>query len=181
MENSDNGKLRRWCIIGVFAVMVMATLWHFIYGWLPCGFLVAISPVNESPWEHAKLFFIPPLIWYIVMYFTVGRRYPNYVFAGAISLVLMPALILLLHVIFSSIIEETLPLDIVNSLVTIAFGMWVTYRLTVSKRKLNGVVFSTASVIIIVGLIILYATLTYHPPVHPLFMDKQTNQYGVPR
>ncbi len=84
MEKNDHRTLKRWCVIGVFVVLAIASLWHFIYEWLPCGFMASISPVNESPWEHAKLFFVPPLIWYVVMYFAAGRRYPNFVFAAAV-------------------------------------------------------------------------------------------------
>ena len=181
MEKSDHKTLRRWCIIGVFVVMGLATLWHFIYEWLPSSFMAAISPVNESPWEHAKLFFVPPLIWYTIVYFAAGRRYPNFVFAAAVSLVIMPAFMLALYGVYSRFIERTLPLDIANALVTIALGMVVTCKLTVSKRRLSGPVFSTLAVIIVVGLIIIYGLLTYDPPQVPLFLDKQTNGYGIPR
>lgn len=181
MVKGDHRKLRRWCIVGVFVVMAFATLWHFIYEWLPCGFMAVISPVNESPWEHVKLFLIPPLIWYIAVYFTAGRRYPNYVFAAAVTLALMPALMLALYGIYSQFMEETLPLDIVNSLVTISFGMAVTYKLTVSKRRLHGPVFSALAVVIVVALSVLYGLMAYYPPKVPLFLDMQTNEYGIPR
>ena len=181
MEKSDHKTLKRWCVIGVFVVMGLATLWHFIYEWLPCGFMAVISPVNESPWEHAKLYFVPPLIWYIAVYFATGRRYPNFVFAVAVSLILMPAFMLALYGIYSRFMEETLPLDIANSLVTIALGMVVTYKLSVSKRRLYGPAFSILAVAIIVGLIVMYGLLTYDPPRIPLFLDKQTNGFGIPR
>ena len=181
MKDSEHRALRRWCITGVFVVMGLATLWHFIYEWLPCGFLSVIGLVNESPWEHVKLFFIPPLIWYIVVYFAAGRRYPNFVFAAAVSLVLMPAFMLALYGVYSQFLEETLLLNIANTLVTIAFGMWVTYRLTVSKRRLHGPGFSAAAVIIIAGLIVLYGQMTYDPPHIPLFYDTEAGNYGIPR
>jgi len=181
MKKADNRKLIRWCVIGVFAAMAMASLWHFIYNWLPCEFLSVLSPVNESAWEHAKLFYIPPLIWYAVTYFAVGRRYPNYVFSCAVSLILMPALLLAMYSIYSPFLDETLPLDIVNSLVTIAFGMWTVYRLTVSKWSLGGHALILASLFILIGLMVLYAAMTYYPIEHPLFMDNRTGQYGIPR
>ena len=181
MEKSDHKTLRRWCIIGVFVVMGLATLWHFIYEWLPCGFMAAISPVNESPWEHVKLFFVPPLIWYTIIYFAAGHSYLNFVFAAAVSLLLMPALMLALYGIYSQFVEKTLPLDFANALVTITLGMAVTCKLAVSKRRMSGPVFSTLAVVIVAGLIILYGLLTYDPPRIPLFLDKQTGEYGIPR
>ena len=181
MEKSDHKTLRRWCIIGVFVVMGLAALWHFIYEWLPCGFMAVISPVNESPWEHAKLFFIPSLIWYFAVYFATRRRYPNFAFAASVSLVLMPAFMLALYGVYSQFVEETLLLNIANSLVSITLGMTVTYKLTVSKRRLYGPGFSVLAVFIVVGLIVMYGLLTYDPPQIPLFLDKQTNEFGIPR
>jgi hypothetical protein len=181
MDRGNNRILRRWCLIGIVAVMALAALWHFIYDWLPCGFLSTVSPVNESPWEHAKLFFIPPLIWYVIMYFGVGRRYPNYVFACAVLLLVMPVLMLLIYSACHLLGVDSLPVDIANALVSITLGLWVTYRLTVSVRKLNGPLYSTAAVVILAGLLVVYAVLTYYPPQHPLFWDQQTHQYGIPR
>ena len=181
MDRGNNRILKRWCLIGVLAVVVMASLWHFIYDRLPCGFLSIVSPVNESPWEHAKLFFVPPLLWYVVMYFIAGRRYPNYVFACAVSLLKMPALMLLIYEVCHALGVDSLPVDIANTLVSIALGLWAAYRMAVSGRKLQGPIFTVAAVVILAGLLVLYAMLTYYPPMHPLFLDQQTNQYGIPR
>ena len=181
MDRSDNRVFRRWCIAGVFAVMALASLWHFVYEWLPCGMLAAVSPVNESPWEHAKLFFVPPLVLYTVMYFAIGRRYPNYMFSAALSLVMMPAFMLALYCGYSQLAERTLPMDIANSLLTIALGMWLTYKLSVSGLKLHGPVFTTAAVLIVSGLAVLYGLLTCYPPQNPLFLDRETGRYGILR
>jgi hypothetical protein len=180
MSLHDKKKLRKWCVIGGFVALALATLWHFVYDWLPCGFLSVLSPVNESPWEHAKLFLVPPLIWYAVMYFAAGKRWPNYAFSCAVSLVAMPALMLLIYEVCHLLGVDSLPVDIANSAVSIAFGMWLTYRLTVSGWKLSGPVFSAAAAVILIGLLALYAALTYYPPASPLFMDPPTGQYGIP-
>jgi len=181
MGRNSRRKLKRWCIIGVLVVMGLATLWHFLYEWLPCGFLSVICPVNESPWEHTKLFFVPPIIWYVVMYFIVGMRYPNYTFACAVSLLVMPAAMLLIYWFCRALGIDSLPASIVNTLVSIATGMWGVYRLTISKRKLHGPVYTILSFLIFIGLFLLYGFLTYNPPRHPLFFDPRRNQYGIPR
>jgi hypothetical protein len=36
-------------------------------------------------------------------------------------------------------------------------------------------------VVILAGLLVVYAVLTYYPSQHPLFWDQQTHQYGIPR
>ncbi len=93
----------------------------------------------------------------------------------------MPAFMLALYSIYSPFMEETLPLDITNSLVTIAFGMWVTYRLSVSVRRLHGPVFSGITVFVIAALVVMYALMTYNPPHSPLFLDTETGSYGISR
>ena len=180
MSRNSRRRLKRWCIVGVLAVMGLATLWHFLYEWLPCGFLSVFCPVNESPWEHVKLFLVPPLIWFIVMYFAAGWRYPNYVFACAISLLVMPALMLLIYLACRVLGIDSLPASIVNALVCIAAGMWVVYRMAVSRHRLHGPAFTAAAIVIFIGLFILHALLTYYPPTHFLFWDPQKKLYGIP-
>ena len=55
--------LKKILSAGFLAVLVMGTLFHFVYSWtgnwIPAGFFV---PVNESTWEHMKLVFFPMLI-----------------------------------------------------------------------------------------------------------------------
>jgi cation transport ATPase len=181
MDKPGSRNLKKWCIIGIFVVLALAGLWHFVYDWLPSAILGSISPVNESPWEHTKLFFIPPLVYYIVLYAIAGRHYPNYMFACAISLLIMPALMLLLYGIYSSFIEETFVFDMVNSVVTVTAGLLTAYLLAVCRFKLHGRVFKVAAIIIMLGLIAMFHWLTFNPPSHPLFLDKNTMQYGIPR
>jgi uncharacterized membrane protein len=103
------------------------------------------------------------------------------VFACAVLLLVMPVLMLLIYSACHLLGVDSLPVDIANALVSITLGLWVTYRLTVSVRKLNGPLYSTAAVVILAGLLVVYAVLTYYPPQHPLFWDQQTHQYGIPR
>jgi hypothetical protein len=180
MDKPGSRNLKKWGIIGIFVVLALAGLWHFVYDWLPGGFLGSISPVNESPWEHAKLFFIPPLVYFAVMYAVAGRHYPNYVFACAVSLIVMPALMLLLYGIYSLFVEETFVFDMINSVVTVATGMLTVYQLTVCRFKLYGCNYRLAALIIVLGLFAVFALLTFYPPEHPLFLDKNTLQYGIP-
>jgi len=181
MEKPRAVGIKKWIIIGIFVVLALAGLWHFVYDWMPNAVLGSISPVNESPWEHAKLFFFPAIVYYAVMFAAAGRYYPNYVFACAVSLIVMPAVMLVLYGIYSSFAEETFVFDMINSVITVSLGMLTVYRLTVCRVKLHGGFFKLAAMIIVLGLLASYTLLTFFPPAHPLFLDKTTMQYGIPR
>ena len=62
-----------WCalictIICAIFVTVLGTLGHFFYKWSNYNpYIGLLFPVNESPWEHLKLFFFPSLFCYIFL------------------------------------------------------------------------------------------------------------------
>jgi hypothetical protein len=174
-----NKKLRRWSIIGVFVTFALAGGWHFLFELAPCGFFAAIAPANESPWEHAKLFFMPALIWYAVQYFIVGRHYPNFVFSHSIALLVMPALMLLLYYAYVPLTGESLAANLINSFVTIAAGAWLAYRLTVSKKNLSRVPYRIAAMAVVLVLLAVYIAFTFAPPHCGLFWDSSGQHYGI--
>jgi len=56
-------KNKKWkCILMLVATLVIGSLLHNLYVWLPNGFTALIAPVNESLWEHTKIIFYPLLL-----------------------------------------------------------------------------------------------------------------------
>lgn len=151
-----------------------------MYEALPCSVIGVIAPVNESPWEHAKLFLVPVLLWYVALYFIAGRKPPNFIFAHGMALLLMPVFMLLLYYAYQSFFEETLPLDLVNAFVTVAAGAFLGYRLTVSKKDFSAVPYRIAAPAVVVALLAVYAVFTYSPPHCDLFWDPSAHLYGIP-
>ncbi len=179
-DRDSRKKLRKWSIIGVFVTFALAGGWHFLFEVLPWPPLGVIAPVNESPWEHAKLFFAPALIWYTVQHFIVGKRFPNYAFAHSAALLLMPALMLLLYYAYVPLTGESLAANLINSFVTLSAGAWLAYRLTVSERDFSGEGYKTAAMVIVLALLAVYAVFTFWPPHARLFWDSSSRLYGLP-
>lgn len=173
-------KLRNWSMIGVLITFALAGGWHFLYEVLPCGVVGTVAPVNESPWEHAKLFFMPALIWYIALYFIAGKHYPNFLFAHSISLLVMPALMLLLYTIYLPFIGESLAANLINSFVTIAAGAFLAYRITRSGKDFSGVPYRIAALLILLALLMVFIVFTFWPPHCGLFWDPSHQLYGMP-
>jgi hypothetical protein len=172
--------LRRWSIIGVFITFLLAGGWHFLYSnVMQNGIIAAIAPVNESPWEHAKLFFIPALIVYIIIYFIAGKKFPNFIFSHAVSLLIMPAMMLLLFYAYQLVIPDSLAADLVLTFIVLALGQLVAYKFTVSKLKISGAGYKTAAAVIVLAILAVFIAFTYNPPHWTPFQNPEDMRYGI--
>ncbi len=172
--------MKRWSFFGAFVIFAIAGLWHFLYEWLPCGLTAILAPVNESPWEHTKLFFAPALIYFLIGRLTVGAKYPNFTFAHAAVLPFMPMLMLALHYFFRAIGIKSLALDIVITFVVIALALYAAYRMTVSVMHMDTPVYRMAALLTVAGMLFVFITFTFYPPHIPLFQDRNTMKFGIP-
>lgn len=176
---SDKKKLFVWSIIGVFITFILAGGWHFLYSHgFKSGITAAIAPVNESPWEHAKLFFVPAIIWYAVLYFIVGKKFPNFIFSHAIVLPVMPAIMLLFYG-YQLVLPDSLVIDIIISFIVLALGQLIAYSLTILKCRLSGAGYSMAALAIVLAMLALFIFFTYNPPHCDLFFDRSEMKYGI--
>jgi hypothetical protein len=64
-----------WQLWGFAAVSLVGTVLHFLYDWLGgAAWIAPFSGVNESTWEHMKLFFWPALIFAVTESFFFKDR-----------------------------------------------------------------------------------------------------------
>ena len=180
MNEKTHQHLKNWSIAGIFVIFALAGLWHFLYTWLPGPLTAVLSPVNESPWEHTKLFFMPALIYFTIGRLTAGKAYPNFIFAHAAVLPLMPLLMLGIYGLIRAFGIKSLMVDLVNTLIVITFGMTISYRLTVSNKTMAGIRSRVTAVLLVLGLLAVFAVFTYFPPHISIFQDSNTLQYGIP-
>jgi len=116
-----------------------------------------------------------------VQYFAVGRKFPNFVFAHSVALLVMPVFMLLLYYAYSRLlgIEESLVLNLINSFLTIALGSFIGYRLTVSAHNFATTAYDIAAMVIVIGMLAVYIVFTYNPPICDLFYDPSRMKYGI--
>jgi hypothetical protein len=152
-----------WQLMGFAVVSLGGTLLHFLYDWTGQSVLAApFSGVNESPWEHMKLFFFPALFCYIALCLfkrnhepCILHAFPKTIFLGTF---LIPALfytysgILGFHVSF---------LDISTFYVSVFFSFFYLYKSTVSVKKLQ---YSPMANVALLFLAFLFISFTYNPP-----------------
>ncbi len=167
-----------WHFFGALVIISLAALWHFVYAWTPNVVAAAIFPVNESVWEHMKLFLVPSILFYIIEYLAIGYRFRNYIFAGGISLVAMPVATLAMFYFYRNIagIKESLIIDIIITFISICIGLYIGFKLTVHKRKIGS---SVIAIFIASILAVVYGVFTFIPPKVPMFQDSNTRGYGI--
>ncbi len=74
--NKTIKKLNITMIIGILAVWVSGSLFHFVYDWTGKNtFIGMFFPINESTWEHMKLVFLPMNLYGIYTWYALKDRF----------------------------------------------------------------------------------------------------------
>ncbi len=180
-------QLIRWEVISVCWIILVGGFMHSAYKlsgyWQP---IALIAPVNESIWEHQKMFFWPGLFITVVQYLFMRQRVANFWLAKLVLLTLTPMLAVTSFVIYVAIAEAMGSLATAGPTALLAtvcavIGQVVCCRIIISENYPVG-----SSSIIPVGyllLILSFSSFTYFPPKYYLFEHfdnyKPAGQYGL--
>src|SRR5574344_2080256 len=94
---------------GVLFVLAGGVLLHFLYQWTKgnvCGIL--FGAVNESVWEHIKIFAMPYVAWSIIELAWVNPHFKMFVTGKVAGLYGMSAFIIAVYYIYSGILGTNL-------------------------------------------------------------------------
>lgn len=163
-------KLKRNTIIGIFFILIIGTLWHFVYDWSGKNDLLGFFfPINESTWEHMKLIFFPMLIYSVYMNKKIKEEYPcvtSSLLFGALS---GTFLIPVFYYTYSGILGNNfLPLDIATFAASVILAFIAVYKLTLSCKLSS---YTTLLKLLTVLLAAAFLIFTYHPPDIGLFFN----------
>lgn len=166
-------------IVSAVAIILIGSLFHFLYEWTECTFIGLFSPVNESQWEHIKIMFYPVIIVSIIEYFFIKHDVNNFVFAKAISAIVFIATTYLIIFIYELIFKDNpMALHFISFFVGAFAGQLVSYfilRRTKNSKCLNMIGFS-----IFLILFIVITIFTFRPIKTDFFRDSTTGYYGIP-
>ena len=172
-------KLKGLEFAGAVFVFVCGTLLHFLYEWSNKNVVgILFGAVNESVWEHIKIFALPYLVWGVIeLAFSIGY-FRQFVVAKVFGLYLQCILIISFYYLYSSIIGcSILWLDILSVLVWICLAQLFSFKLTTGQRDVR-VLFP-----FVLGLLFLFGAMyfcfTAVPPHIDLFKDPVTGMYGI--
>lgn len=168
-------RLKRYTVIGIFFVILLGTLSHFLYDWSGKHVTVGLfTPVSESVWEHMKLLFFPMLLYSLFLIPRLRGDFPclpSSLWAGLLAGTLA---IPVLYYVYTRILgRDIFVLDLGTFLLSVLIAFRTSYRLSLSCRaKPFGVILACCVCI----LLACFLWFTYHPPKAGLFADPTARQ-----
>jgi len=152
---------------------------HFIYELFP-NFLTSIFfPVNESLWEHMKIIYTSILLSSIIEYIIYKKKdikINNFYLSIPIISIIGIIFYLITYKIISLFISHNLLIALIIMLLTYIIAEIISYYILkykpIKHQKLLGITLIILSYII-------FTYLTYNPPHNNLFIDQETNNYGI--
>lgn len=171
--------LKKLKIIDIIIIFILTFIFHFLYDLIPNNFTAIFFPVNESIWEHMKIFVSAILVWGLVDKFLLNKfniYYNNHFFSTVLTSILSIALYLIIYLPLYKIFGETMFISIGLMLLVYAFMAYVSYKI-LSGRELN--INKVFLIIVIIVTYVSFGLLTYKPPKYFLFYDTNLKKYGI--
>ena len=104
MSSMITKKLRRWEIANFLVVGIAGPLLHFAYEWSGHNSIIAaFSAVNESTWEHMKIFFLPLFLMTLLEMMVFTERYRNFLAVKTVAVLAGTALIPVLYYTYTGV------------------------------------------------------------------------------
>ncbi|MEE0264599.1 MAG: DUF6512 family protein [Acutalibacteraceae bacterium] len=171
--------MKRLEIWGVFFVFISGTLLHFFYQWSNGSALaVLFGAVNESVWEHIKIFAVPYVVWSIMELAFSIPYFRQFVVAKVFGLYLLTALIISFFYLYTTILgTHILIVDIISVFIWIAAAHFFSYRVTTSEKDLRYLFPLCLGLLFL--FMVMFFCFTAAPPHIELFKDPITGMYGI--
>ena len=180
-------KLALWETGCVVWICVAGALLHFAFElsefWTP---LALIAAVNESAWEHSKMYFWPGLLYALIQYTYTRGMANNYWLGKALALAVTPIVIFATYYSYMALIDITgdkasLPVMLSIMVFGVSFGQFVSYRILTSaplRPELRR--YALPGYAALIGM---YSSFTFFPPKVFLFENfycyQYTGDYGI--
>ena len=162
-----------WQMIGLMVTGAGGTLLHFLYDWTGQNPVIgAFSAVNESIWEHMKLLFFPMLVFSLMEYARIGKKYPNFWCVKMIGSLLGLTAIAVLYYTYTGALGVSADwFNIAIFFIAAAAVYWLETKLLQHGAPRCASPSPALGVLLLLG--VLFVMLTYFPPNLPLFQPPQ--------
>ena len=162
-----------------FFIFLLCFPFHFLYEWFPNSLFALFFPVNESIWEHMKLFlssitFVSLFdIWCLKKY---AIPFHNFFLNLFLSIFLGILCFLILYLpLYYKIGEKMFLTFLLLFLVILTTQIFSYFFLKLKEIKWG----EKIALFLLVALFLLFGYFTYYPPKTDLFFDKMEEKYGI--
>ena len=164
---------------GAAVIYCAAVFLHFVYP-LSSGAALSLlfGAVNESVWEHTKIFSAAYIGWSVLQLCWLKVRFRPYVAAKCLGLYTLMGLIIGVYYTYTGFTGHSIvSVDILSSLLSVMLVQWLTYRLETRCDRL-GEYFAPALMLLMLYYLMFFS-FTVFPPKAELFRDPVSGGYGV--
>ena len=165
--------------VGAVAICAAAALLHFVYD-LTSGSTLALifGAVNESVWEHVKIFTAAYCAWALLQLMWVRVPFRRYLAGKCCGLyLLMGGMIGFFYLYTGFTGHAVLWVDLISAALMVVLAQLVSYRLTTGSLRTDE--FFVPALMLILLYYIMFFSFTVFPPRSELFRDPQSGTYGV--
>ena len=176
-----------WEVAGFLVILLVGSFLHFLYELSGFALPAAIfGSVNESTWEHLKLFYWPGVAFAVIQHAYLRRRVSNFWLAKGMSVALITVLEIIAFYCYVGIVvpiegKGTLAGSIVTAMIAIGIAQYVSYRYLTGAPRAAWT--RTLGIGLIVTLGVMMVTFTFAPP-HVFLFDnffgyRYSGEFGI--
>lgn len=162
--------------IGTLLILLLSSLYHFIYDWFPNMYTSFLFPINESIWEHNKMILLAFLTWTLLESIFL-KDSKNPLFKNLVACIICIILVLSVFTpVFFFILDsqDNILVTLVIYVISIMTSLWLSEFIKLKSSK----PLELLSIGGFVTLIVTFAILTYYHPDNLLFKEFVTTSYS---
>ena len=164
---------------GCAAIYCTAVYLHFAYP-LSGGAALSIlfGAVNESVWEHSKIFCGAYLGWSLLQLCWLKVPFRQYVVSKCVGLYTLLLLIIGVYYAYIAVLGQNIFwVDILSSLLSVILVQALTYRLETGENRLSD--YFAPSLMLLMLYYLMFFSFTIFPPRAALFRDPVSGGFGI--
>ena len=152
---------------------------HFMYNIFPNAIVASFFPINESVWEHMKLFVTPAVLTFALemIYMKIKRIcIQNNYLSLLIEIMSSIGLFLTIFLPYYYRFHHNIIITLIMMFISIIFAKYLGYIIVSEKNELILNIFAIPIILIIIIINIIF---TFYPLNNPLFIDITKNSNTV--
>lgn len=171
---------KKFFIFGTLIIFLFSSLNHFLYKWSNFSpFIAFIAPVNESLFQHAKMFFYPCVLYYLLVYIIFSSthkiNYKIWFFLPILVFLTTFVIVFGTYYIFYYLFKmQSMIIDICSLFIGLSIGNILSYQ---HKKRQNILLSPSICLFLILGISIIFTSWTTKPPKEQFFYDENNQTY----